>query len=207
MIEDTPSVEFYFDYGSPNAYMAYGRLPAIAARTGARVVPRPMLLGAVLKATNNFSPAEIPAKRPNSQRDLRRFSNKYAVPYAYNPHFPINTLHLMRGAMAAEASGILERYSAAVWKAMWVDMTNLGDRAAFRRCLAEARIDPDLIEQASATEAVKERLKEVTAAALARGVFGAPTFFVGEEMFFGNDRLCFVEEALTGRSYLDAPAL
>jgi 2-hydroxychromene-2-carboxylate isomerase len=196
------TVEFYFDYGSPNAYLAYKRLPAIAERTGATVVPKIMLLGGVFKSSGNHSPIEIAAKRPNSQNELRRFANRHGVAFATNPFFPINTLRLMRGAVAAEQGGYLSPYSDAVFQAMWVDGRNLGEPEVLRQALADAKIDPDRVERESAAEPVKEKLKTYTEAAVARGVFGAPTFFVGDEMFFGQDRLDFVEDALNGRSYL-----
>ena len=196
------TVEFYFDYGSPNAYLAYHRLPAIAERTGATIVNRIMLLGGVFKESGNHSPIEIAAKRPNAQNDLIRFANRYAVPFRRNPFFPINTLRLMRGAVAAEEGGYLPSYSEAIYRAMWVDEKNLGDAEVLRQTLIDARLDPAAFEQAINAEPVKEKLKTCTSAAVKRGVFGAPTFFVGEEMFFGQDRLDFVEEALNGKSYL-----
>jgi 2-hydroxychromene-2-carboxylate isomerase len=198
----TKTVEFYFDYGSPNAYLAYKRLPAILERTGADLAWRPMLLGGVFKATGNQSPVAIAAKRPNSRNDLIRFVKRYGVPFAMNPHFPVNTLQLMRGAVAAEAGSYLAPYTEAVFRGMWVDQKNLGDAEVLRETLRAAGLDVARFEQAIASEEVKERLKSLTEQAVARGVFGAPTFFVGDEMFFGQDRLDFVEEALSGRSYL-----
>jgi 2-hydroxychromene-2-carboxylate isomerase len=196
------SVEFYFDYGSPNAYLGWKRLAPIAQRTGASIVYRIISLGAVLKATNNVSPAAIPAKRGNSGNDLRRFASRYGVPFQLNPFFPINTLNLMRGAIVAEEDGILAAYSDAVFRAMWVEAKNLGDQPVLQATLAAAGIDPHELERRIAAEPVKDKLKAYNAAAVARGVFGAPTFFVDGEMFFGQDRLDFVEEALNGRSYL-----
>jgi len=198
----TKTVEFYFDYGSPNAYLAYKRLPAIVARTGADLAWRPMLLGGVFKATGNQSPVAIAAKRPNSRNDLIRFVKRYAVPFAMNPHFPVNTLQLMRGAVAAETGGWFAPYTEAVFRGMWVERRNLGDPEVVRETLGAAGLDVARFEQAIASDEVKERLKSLTDEAVARGVFGAPTFFVGDEMFFGQDRLDFVEEALSGRSYL-----
>jgi 2-hydroxychromene-2-carboxylate isomerase len=198
----TKTVEFYFDFGSPNAYLAYKRLPAILARTGADLAWRPMLLGGVFKATGNHSPVAIAAKRPNSRNDLTRFVKRYGVPFAMNPHFPVNTLQLMRGAVAADAGGFFVPYTEAVFRGMWVERKNLGDAGVLRQALHGAGIDVERFEQAIASEEVKESLKSLTEQAVARGVFGAPTFFVGDEMFFGQDRLDFVEEALSGRSYL-----
>jgi 2-hydroxychromene-2-carboxylate isomerase len=194
----TKTVEFYFDYGSPNAYLAYKRLPAILERAGAELAWRPMLLGGVFKATGNQSPVAIAAKRPNTRNDVTRFVKRYGVPFAMNPHFPVNTLQLMRGAVAAEVGGWFAPYTEAVFRGMWVEQKNLGDADVLR----ETGLDVARFEQAIASEEVKERLKSLTEQAVARGVFGAPTFFVGDEMFFGQDRLDFVEEALSGRSYL-----
>ena len=198
----TKTVEFYFDYGSPNAYLAYKRLPAIVARTGADLAWRPMLLGGVFKATGNQSPVAIAAKRPNSRNDLTRFVKRHGIPFAMNPHFPVNTLQLMRGAVAALADGYFATYTDAVFRSMWVEQKNLGDADMLRETLRAVGLDAARFEQAIASEEVKERLKSLTEQAVARGVFGAPTFFVGDEMFFGQDRLDFVEEALSGRSYL-----
>lgn len=195
-------VEFYFDYGSPNAYLAWHRLPAIAARCGARIVYRPMLLGGVFKGSGNHSPMEIAVKRPNGRNDLIRFARRHDVLLQMNPFFPINTLQLMRGAVAAEADGTLLPYSDAIFAGMWRDGRNLGDPAELRAVLQAADLDADRFAARIAEEPVKERLKAYTEAAVAREVFGAPTFFVGEEMFFGQDRLDFVEDALNGRSYL-----
>jgi len=198
----TGSVDFYFDYGSPNAYLAYRRLPAIAARCGAEIRYRPMLLGGVFKGTGNHSPAEIAAKRPYGIQDIRRFAQRHGVPFQPNPFFPINTLQLMRGAVAAEADGTLTRYSDAIFDGIWRDARNLGDPAVVHAVLVQAGIDPAAFAARIADEAIKERLKTYTEAAIARGIFGAPSFFVGDELFFGQDRLDFVEEALNGRSYL-----
>ena len=198
----TKSVELYFDYGSPNAYLAYKRLPAILERTDAELAYRPMLLGGVFKATGNVSPVAIEAKRPNSRNDLKRFVRRFQVPFAMNPHFPVNTLTLMRGAVAAEDGGYFAAYNEAVFRGMWVEAKNMGDPEVLRGTLRDAGIDAERFESAITSDAVKHRLKRLTEEAVARGVFGAPTMFVGNEMFFGQDRLDFVEEALLGRSYL-----
>jgi 2-hydroxychromene-2-carboxylate isomerase len=198
----TKTVEFYFDFGSPNAYLAYKRLPAIVERTGAGLVYRPMLLGGVFKETGNQSPVALAAKRPNSRNDLIRFAKRYHVPFRMNPHFPVNTLQLMRGAVAAQRDGYFEPYAEAVFRGMWEEGRSLGDPEVLRTTLREAGIDAAAFEEAIGSDDVKDRLKVLTNEAVARGVFGAPTFFVGDEMFFGQDRLDFVEEALNGRSYL-----
>jgi len=197
-------LEFYFDYGSPNAYLAHIRLPAILERTSARLIPRIMLLGGVFQATGNASPAANKLKAPNGRRDLLRFVGKYRVPFRMNPHFPVNTLKLMRGAVVAEAEGFLDRYSDAIFAGMWRDGLDMSADEVITGVLRDAGLDPRLIAARMSEEAIKEKLKTYTAAAVARGVFGAPTFFVEDEMFFGQDRLDFVEDALLGRSYLTA---
>ena len=190
------TIEFFFDYGSPTAYLAYTQLPGIARRTGAKPVYRPMLLGGVFKATGNHSPVTIPAKGVWMNADLKRFAARYGVPFAHNPHFPINTLNLMRGAVAADIEGRLVPYSDAIYRAMWVDRRNMEDPIVIGGVLREAGFDPAAMMAAIGTADVKDRLRLNTEEAVARGVFGAPTCFVGTEMFFGQDRLDFVEEEL-----------
>jgi 2-hydroxychromene-2-carboxylate isomerase len=197
-------LDFYFDYGSPNAYIAHVRLPEILRRTGAALVPRLMLLGGVFQATGNVSPATNKLKSPNLRRDMTRYINKYRVPFQMNPHFPVNTLKLMRGAVVAEEEGVLERYSDAAFAAMWREGLKMDDEAVFTQRFDAAGLDGKRLLARSSEEAIKGKLKTYTEEAVARGVFGAPTFFVGDEMFFGQDRLDFVEEALLGRSFLTA---
>jgi len=196
------TVEFYYDYGSPNAYIAHVRLPEILRRGGADVKLRPMLLGGVFQITGNVSPATNKLKAPNGMRDMRRFIGKYQVPFRMNPNFPVNTLKMMRGAMVAEEEGFLERYNEAMYRAMLMDGLKMDDDAVLAETLGKAGFDAAHIVRRSGEDAVKARLKSYTEAAAQRGVFGAPTFFVGEEMFFGQDRLEFVEDALNGKSYL-----
>lgn len=188
------TIEFFFDYGSPASYLAYTQLPAIAQRTGAQIVYRPMLLGGVFKATGNHSPVDIRAKGIWMNADLKRFAARYRVRFAHNPHFPVNTLNLMRGAVAAEMDNRLVPYSDAMFRAMWVDGRNMEDPVAIGRVLREAGFDPAVMMAAVGSAEVKDRLRANTEEAVARGVFGAPTCFVGSEMFFGQDRLDFVEE-------------
>lgn len=195
-------VEFYFDYGSPYSYVAHTRLPEVLRRTGGEVRYRMMLLGGIFQATGNASPAMNPLKWPNTQRDLVRYVAKYQVPFRRNPHFPVNTLKAMRGAVVAEAQGFLARYSDALFTAMWRDGEKLDEDAVLSRVLTAAGIDAAAVLSRIADDAVKQTLKSYTEAAVKRGVFGAPTFFVADEMFFGQDRLEFVEDALKGRSYL-----
>jgi 2-hydroxychromene-2-carboxylate isomerase len=197
------TVEFYFDHGSPFSYVAHQRLPEILRRTGATVIYRIMLLGGVFQLTANRSPAADPVKWPNAQRDLARFVRKYQVPFQRNPHFPVNTLKLMRGAVVAEKEGFLSRYVDVAFAGMWCHGLKLDDDAVLAQLLRDSGLDDRLVLNRIGDERIKAKLKAYTEAAVKRGVFGAPTFFVNDEMFFGQDRLDFVEEALQGRSYLD----
>lgn len=189
-------VEFFFDFGSPTTYLAYTQIPKIAARTKAELVYVPFLLGGVFKATGNASPAMVPAKGSYMNADMGRFAKRYGVPLAMNPFFPINTLHLMRGAVAMQKAGRLPAYMDAVFQAMWVKPVNMGDQAIVADVLSKAGFDATQVMEAAGAEDVKETLKANTERAVARGAFGAPTFFVGDDMFFGQDRLDFIEEAL-----------
>jgi 2-hydroxychromene-2-carboxylate isomerase len=195
---DTKTFEFLFDFGSPTSYLAYKRLPAVEARTGARATYVPILLGGVFKATGNASPATIPAKGRWMNTDLARYAARYGAPFIHNPHFPINTLHLMRGATGLIDDARFAAYVEAVFEAMWREPKNLGDPAELGPVLTRAGVSTDEFRALVERDDVKERLKATTEAAVARGAFGAPTFFVGEEMFFGQDRLDWVEEALSG---------
>ena len=192
------SVEFYFDFGSPTSYLAYTQLPGICAESGAELVYRPVLLGGVFQATGNASPIAVPAKGRYTLIDMSRFARRYGVPMKMNPHFPINTLTLMRAATGVQLRQPerFEALLACVFKGMWVDALNLGDPAVLGPLLAEAGFDPQAMLALTAEQEVKDALKANTEAAIKRGMFGAPTFFVGNEMFFGQDRLGFVREAL-----------
>ena len=194
----TKSVEFYFDFGSPASYLAYTQLPALCRDTGAALVWKPMLLGGVFQATGNHSPATIPAKGAYTFTDFGRFAKRYGVPLRHNPYFPINTLMLMRGAAGLQLRepARFEPYMAAVFRAIWVDAQNLNDPATVATVLQAAGFDPAALLALTQDGEVKERLKAETQEAVARGVFGAPTFFVGDQMFWGQDRLDFVKEAL-----------
>ena len=189
-------VEFFFDVGSPASYLAWTQLESIAQRTNAKIIWRPMLLGAVFQATGNASPAAVPAKGPYMLKDLQRFSNIYGVPFNFNPFFPLNTMHLMRGATAYLEEPEFQTYLAAIFNALWSEQLNMESPEVVAEVLTKAGIDvTDFMARISETE-VKERLKDTTEEAVARGVFGAPSFFVNGEMFFGQDRLSFVEIAL-----------
>jgi 2-hydroxychromene-2-carboxylate isomerase len=189
-------VEFFFDFGSPASYLAYTQMDGIAERTGAKIVYRPMLLGGVFKATGNASPANVPAKGKWMNADLARFAKRYGVPFAHNPFFPINTLLMMRGAAAFELEGNLRPYADAMFRAMWVDQQNMNVMATAAGVLKQAGIDPAAFMAKAESQPAKDRLKATTEEAVSRGVFGAPTTFVGDDMFFGQDRLDFAEEAL-----------
>ena len=190
------SVDFYFDYGSPTTYLAWTQLPAIAKRTGATVNYKPILLGGVFQATGNRSPVEVAAKGKYMFEDLKWFAARYGVKYQRNAHFPINTLNLMRGALAALRDGSFTPYSDAIFKAIWVDDVNMNEAAEIGKVLAGAGLDAQKVIAATQEPAIKEALKSATEEAVKRGVFGAPTFFVGEHMHFGQDRLPYVEDLL-----------
>lgn len=192
-------VEFFFDVGSPYSYLAYHQLPKIARAKGAEIVWRPMLLGGVFQATGNSSPATIPAKGQYSNVDLERWAKHFGVPIQQNPHFPINTLQLMRGAvgMQLRSDAELHRYLGAIFSAMFEHPRNLGDLNELAAVLQEADISPALMLELVQDDRVKQTLRKTTEEAVARGVFGAPTFFVGDDMFWGQDRLHFVEAALS----------
>jgi 2-hydroxychromene-2-carboxylate isomerase len=195
----TKTIEFWFDFGSPTTYLAHTQLPRIARETSAQLVYKPMLLGGVFKATGNASPVTVPAKGRWMGRDIARWAARYGVPFAFNPHFPINTLTLMRGATGIQMRQSPEaftRYVDAVFDAMWVQPRNLGDAGAVAAVVAKAGLDGEAFATLVADPEVKAALVAQTEQAVARGVFGAPTCFVGDEMFFGQDRLEFVREAV-----------
>ena len=192
------SFEFWFDFGSPASYLAWTQLADITRSTGAQALARPMLLGGVFQATGNQSPATIPAKGRYTFVDFARYAEAYGVPLQRNPHFPINTLMLMRVATGLQMRQPerFEAYCEAVFKAIWVDALNLNDPATTAKALADAGFDPAELLALSNEPAVKEQLKATTTTAVERGVFGAPTFFVGDQMFWGQDRIHFVKKAL-----------
>ncbi|HEX4210683.1 MAG TPA: 2-hydroxychromene-2-carboxylate isomerase [Candidatus Binataceae bacterium] len=191
------NIEFLFDYGSPFSYLASLQLPGFARRNNATVTYRPILLGAVLKATGNQSPMAIPAKSRYMAIELRRWAARYNVPFRPNPHpFLGNTITLMRGAVAAQKHGNFGLYHDLMFKAVWAEALDLGDEAVRGRLLERTGFTPATFAAAIESQEVKDGLRRNTDEAVARGVFGAPAFFVGAEMFWGNDRFDFVEEAL-----------
>ena len=193
------TLEFFFDLGSPASYLAYTQLPALCAETAAQLVYQPMLLGGVFKATGNASPITIAAKGRYLLQDLARYAKRYGVPLKFNPHFPINTLTLMRavtGIQLRQPERFID-FIDCLFRALWVDGRNLGDPAVVAAVLAEHGFDPAQVLELTQDEAVKNALKHKTEEAIARGVFGAPSLFVGQQLFFGQDRLDFVREALS----------
>ncbi|HEY2480754.1 MAG TPA: 2-hydroxychromene-2-carboxylate isomerase [Caulobacteraceae bacterium] len=194
-------VEFLFDFGSPNAYLAHRVIPAIETRTGARFVYVPVLLGGVFKATGNRSPVEayagIPAKLAYEGLETRRFIARHGLThFRSNPHFPVNTLAIMRGAEAARDLGVFAPYIEAVYAAMWEDGRKMDDPAVVAETLTDAGLPAERLIALTADQGVKDRLMANTTRAVERGVFGSPSFFVGDELYFGKDRLRDVEEAL-----------
>jgi 2-hydroxychromene-2-carboxylate isomerase len=194
-------IEFLFDFGSPNAYLAHKVIPAIEARTGAKFAYVPVLLGGVFKATGNRSPMEafagIPAKLAYEGRERDRFVARHGLTrFAGNPHFPVNTLGIMRGAVAAETLGLFTSYVEAVFVAMWEQGRKMDDPAVIAEVLTAAGLPAEQLMALTQDQAVKDTLVANTAAAVARGVFGSPSFFVGDELYFGKDKLPEVERAI-----------
>lgn len=194
-------IAFEFDFGSPNAYMAHRAIPAIEARTGARFVYRPVLLGGLYKLTNNKPPmiafAEIPAKRAYLSHEMERFRRKHGIDrFVMNPHFPVNTLLAMRGAVSARGQGVLMPYVEAVMAAMWEDGRKMDDPAVFAETLTAAGLDADALVAGAADPEVKAALVAETEAAAAAGSFGSPSFRIGDQLYFGKDQLYAIEAEL-----------
>lgn len=192
--------EFLFDFGGPNSYLAHKMLPEICARTGSDVVYVPILLGGLFKATNNQAPliryADTPAKRDYEMLEFDRFVKTHRLPFSMNPHFPINSLHLMRGAVAAQHLGCFMPYVDIIMTAMWENNANTGDAEVVRQVLDKAGFDGTAFLAKANDPDIKAELIANTESAAARGAFGVPTFFVGEEMFWGKERLGQVADAL-----------
>jgi 2-hydroxychromene-2-carboxylate isomerase len=198
-------VEFHFDFGSPNAYLAERALPAIEQRTGVKFDYVPVLLGGVYKATNNMSPAEslrgIRNKPEYNALETRRFIARHNITgFKSNPFFPVNTLMLMRGAVAAQFEDMFEPYFRAAYHHMWEEPKKMDDPTIFRAAFMESGIDIDRLIARAQQDDVKKKLIENTNDAVERGTFGSPTFFVGNEMFFGKDQLRDVEESIVEQS-------
>jgi len=206
-----PDVEFLFDFGSPNAYLAHRVLPAIEARTGVRFTYVPVLLGGVFKATNNVSPAVslagIRNKAEYQELETQRFLARHAITrFQRNPWFPVNTLRIMRGAEAARTLGLFERYIDAVYDHMWAEPRKMDDPEVMRTAFTDSGLPADALITLMDDPAVKGRLLANTEAAVARGVFGSPAFFVGTAHYFGKDRLEEVEREIIAQRAQPGPS-
>jgi 2-hydroxychromene-2-carboxylate isomerase len=194
-------IEFHFDLGSPNAYLSHLVIPEIEKRTGAKFEYVPILLGGVFKLTNNRSPAEslagIKNKPEYEQLETRRFLQRHGITrFRSNPFFPVNTLVLMRGAVAAQSLGVFERYVDEMFRHMWADPKKMDDPNVLRAAMEESGLESGRILELIQAREIKDRLLENTRRSVERGTFGSPTFFVGDEIFFGKDRLRDVEDCL-----------
>ena len=194
---------FYFDFGSLNAYLAWRLLPEIEQRTGARFEQVPVLLGGIFKATGNRSPVEayagVPAKLAYEFREIDRFVARHGLDeFKMNPHFPVNTLALMRGAVAADEMELSEAYVSAIFHFMWEDPRKLDDPAVLEAALEEAGLPAEELLELAVDQTIKDQLVANTREAVELGVFGLPSFIVGGELYFGKDRLREVEEAILG---------
>jgi 2-hydroxychromene-2-carboxylate isomerase len=200
----TSAPQFMFDFGSPNAFLSHEAIPAIEKRTGAKFEYVPILLGGIFKATNNKSPAETLAgvknKREFHALETARFVKRFGVkPYTWNPHFPVNTLNLMRAAVAAQMDGVFEKYVDAAFHHMWVEPKKMDDPEVAAKAFAASGLDAAKLFARSQEPEVKAKLIENTQSAVERGAFGSPTFFVGKEIFFGKEQLREVEELISGK--------
>jgi 2-hydroxychromene-2-carboxylate isomerase len=196
--------EFLFDFGSPNAYLSHEAIPAIEKRTGVRFDYVAVLLGGIFKSTNNKSPAETLAGVKNKPEFMKleteRFIKRFDVqPYVWNPFFPVNTLNLMRAAIAAQFEGVFERYVEAAFHHMWREPKKMDDPEVAVKALTSSGLDGAKLLARAQEADVKAKLIENTQAAVDRGAFGSPTFFVGKEMFFGKEQLREVEEMVSGK--------
>jgi 2-hydroxychromene-2-carboxylate isomerase len=196
--------QFLFDFGSPNAFLSHEAIPAIEKRIGVKFEYFPILLGGIFKATNNRSPAETLAGIRNKSEfhalETERFLKRFNVrPYTWNPFFPVNTLNLMRAAVAARSEGVFEKYVDAVFHHMWVEPKKMDDPEMAMRALTTSGLDAAKLLARAQEPEVKAKLIENTQSAVERGAFGSPTFFVGKEMFFGKEQLREVEEMVSGK--------
>jgi 2-hydroxychromene-2-carboxylate isomerase len=196
--------QFMFDFGSPNAFLSHEAIPAIEQRTGVKFEYVPILLGGIFKATNNRSPAETLAgvkNKPAFQAlETERFVKRFGVkPYVWNPFFPVNTLNLMRAAVAAQFERVFEKYVEAAFHHMWVEPKKMDDPEVAAKALSASGLDAAKLFARAQDPDVKARLIENTQSAVERGAFGSPTFFVGKEMFFGKEQLREVEEMVSGK--------
>ena len=192
----TKRVEFFYDVGSPYTYLAATQIDAIGKRHGAEVVWRPFLLGGVFKAVGNEAPARVAAKAKHMLQDLMRWSHHYDVPFQFSSRFPQNGLRAMRACTFAEQKGKTREFGLAIFRAYWVEDLDVTSDETLSACARAAGLDSQELLAACDSPAVKDQLRKNTDEAVQRGAFGAPTIFVGDAMFWGNDRLHFVEDAL-----------
>ncbi len=195
------SIEFHFDFGSPNAYLCHLVIPDLEKRMGERVEYVPILLGGVFKATNNVSPAVslqgIKNKGEYQALEIQRFLVRYGITdFARNPFFPVNTLKVMRGAIAAQRLDCFDRYVGEVYRHMWAQPKKMDDPDVIRAAFEESELPADALISGMQDPSVKAQLIANTDDAVTRGVFGSPSFFVGDELFFGKDRLREIEEEI-----------
>jgi 2-hydroxychromene-2-carboxylate isomerase len=202
MVMRDVSVEFHFDFGSPNAYLSHKVIPDVEARTGVSFTYVPVLLGGVFKATGNQSPvmafAGIRNKPEYERLEMMRFIERHGLTQAFamNPHFPVNTLAIMRGAVAAQHLDVFKPYVNAIYAAMWQGAQKMDDPETIGRVLTAADLPADALMAKAQDSGIKQELVDNTTASVERGNFGSPTFFVKERMWFGKDRLRDVEEAI-----------
>lgn len=190
-------VDFYYDYGSPTAYLAWTQLPEICKRYGAKLNYCPVLLGGVFKATGNSTPVKIESKGKWIFDDIARFAQRYRVPLNKNPFFIINSMTMMRGSMWAKNSDVLEHYNQVMYEATWVRELNTADVDVIAAVMKEAGLDAEAMLEAVKDDVIKQQLIDATEDAVNNGVFGAPTMIVNGELHFGQDRLDWVEQRLS----------
>ena len=191
------TIDFYYDYGSPATYLAWTQIYKMAEKHGATVVRKPALLGGIFKETGNSAPASVPAKGVWLFKDLSRYAQRYGVEWQMNSAFPINTIYLMRGALYAQKEGFIEAYDEAIFNAVWRDNKNMNDPEVVGQVLTDAGFDTAAILAATQNSEIKKELFAVTAEAVENGLFGMPAFIVDGEMYWGQDRMDWVEEAIS----------
>lgn len=191
------TIDFYYDYGSPATYLAWSQIYALAEKHGATVIRKPALLGGIFKETGNSAPANVPAKGAWLFKDLDRFAKRYGVEWQMNSNFPINTIYLMRGALFAQKEGFIEAYDKACFNAVWRDNKNMNDPETVTQVFTDAGFDAAAIGASMQDPVIKKQLFAVTAEAVENGLFGMPAFIIDGELYWGQDRLDFVEEAIS----------
>ena len=194
----TKKIEFFYDYASPNCYLAWTRLPGLCERYGAELIYRPILLGGIFKIVGNDTPINVKPKGVWMFDDIARYAEYYNVPFEMNPHFIFNSLSAMRGAIWAQSEGRLDDYNKAMFEAAWISGRNLGDKDEIQSTIANAGIDAAAFANAVQLADIKKALIDETNRAVERGAFGAPTMFIDNVMHFGQDRLAWIERALSG---------